>query len=437
MTRELKRPPRFYRALHWFWLGLALFWLGLIAGRLVWSHSLFWQMHVSLKSAVLELAVCFIFWYLHYCSSRNWAIVLQVELAGSIIAGGLLLAEGALLKRFNGSALIRIQKTYDGSLAAYSKEAIYARLLQFDGLEIAVFTPDTVADCRVRDLRWKHFTDRRGMRNPGPIDSADILLIGDSYTYGFGLDVSQSVAAHLEKSLGLKVAVLANANSGMFPKWLQLRALIDELNPKAIVCLVCHNDPLDDWEDAGKSWAERASAWTNDSSAPQPKILPKPPEDQLRRMIQLPLLRSLISPGASQLAGLMKVLLRGRQMDQRFSPNPPYWPMLAAQTKAMPSDDHPGWAVTFGSLERMRNLADSRRFPLATLPIMPPRLGPNVGMAELFEKRAKELKLPVISTRELTDHPSYFLPTDGHFSLEGNRVVSGWIAEWYKSTVSK
>lgn len=437
MTHKLKRPPRFYRALQWVWLGLAFFWLGLIAGRLLWSDSLFWQMHVSLKSAVLELAMIVIFWGLHYWPPRNWAMVLQAELAGCIIAGGLLFAEGILLKRFNGSALIRIQKTYDGSLAAYSREAIYARLLDFDGLKMAVFTTDIVAECRVRDLRWKHFTDRRGMRNPSQIDSADILLIGDSYTYGFGLDVSQSIAAHLEKSLGLKVAVLANANSGMFPKWLQLRALIDELNPKAIICLVCHNDPLDDWADAGKAWAERASAWTNDSSAPQPTILAKPPESQLKRIIQLPLLRSLVSPSASQLAGLMKVLLRSRQMDHRFSPTPPFWPMLAAQANAMPSDDHPGWAVTFGSLERIRELADSRRIPLATLPIMPPRLGPNVGMADLYEKRTKELKLPVIPTRELVDHPSYFLPTDGHFSPEGNRVVAGWIADWYLSTKSR
>ena len=437
MKPRLKPPPRFFRALRWFWLGLALVWLGLVAGRLVWSTSLFWQMHVSLKSAVAELAVLVVVWWLHFRPSRWWALVLQMELVGLIVTGGLLFTEGLLLKRFNGSALVRLQKTYDGSLAAYTTEAIYARLLHFDGLEMAVFTPDTVADCRVRDLRWRHATDARGMRNPSPVDSADILLIGDSYTYGFGLDVSQTIAAHLEKATGLKVAVLANANSGMFPKWLQLRACIDELKPKAIVCLVCHNDPLDDWQDAGLAWAERNAAWTNDPSAPQPHVSAKPTADQLQFMIQLPLLRSLVSPGASQLAGLMKVLLRGRQMDPRFSPNPPYWPMLAAQTQAMPSDDHPGWAVTFGSLGRMADLAASRKIAMTTLPVMPPRLGPNVGMADLFELKSRELKLPAISTRELTNHPDYFLPTDGHFSAEGNRVVANWIAEWYKTTVGR
>lgn len=437
MKPEYKPAPRFYHALHWFWLGLALVWLGLVVGRLAWGHSLFWQMHVSLKSAVAELAVLVVIWWLHFRPSRFWALVLKLEWVGLVVTCGLLFTEGLLLKQFNGSAMVRLQKTYDGALAAYTAEAIYARLLHFDGLEMAVFTPDTVADCRVRDLRWKHFTDARGMRNQSPIDSADILLIGDSYTYGFGLDVSQSIAAHLEKATGLKVAVLANANSGMFPKWLQLRAYIDQLKPKAIVCLVCHNDPLDDWQDAGQAWAARNSTWTNDTNAPQPHISPKPSADQLQLMIQLPLLRSLVSPGASQLAGIMKVVLRGRQMDARFSPNPPYWPMLAAQTQAMPSDDHPGWAVTFGSLARIRDLAESRQIQLTSLPIMPPRLGTTVGMAELFEQKAREIKLHVISTRELTNHPNYFLPTDGHFSAEGNRVVANWIAEWYKTTAGR
>ncbi len=428
-----KNAPRFYRAIHKIYLILAILLSLMIVTRLLWTHSQFWQMHFSVKSASIELLLLIFLWALHFWPSKRWAMILQMELAGFVILSGLFLTECVLLHRFNGTALIRLMKTYDGSTSVYSKEAIYARLLKFDGLSMAIFIPDTNAECQIRDVQWNHSVDHRGMRNPSPIQTADILLIGDSYTYGFGLDLSETLAAQLEKATGLKVAVLANANSGMFPKWLQLRACIDELKPKAVVCLVCHNDPLDDWIDAGEAWNERSATWSNAMESPQPTVLPKPNPDQLKYMIQLPLFRSMISPSASQIAGLMRILLRGQKMDPRFDPSPPYWPILEAQTHAMPSDDHPGWPITLGSLQRISELCQSRQVKMATLPIMPPKLGPNVNMANFFEMKSKELNLPMIPSRELTNHPNYFLPTDGHFSPEGNKAVAIWIANWYQS----
>lgn len=96
--------------------------------------------------------------------------------------------------------------------------------------------------CRLDNLEY-HTTlrsDRNGFRNPDTQAEADIALIGDSHTQGFGVEDDQTFAAVLQSRYGFRTRNLGIAS---YATWRELEALKAYSRGERIVVIqYCDND---------------------------------------------------------------------------------------------------------------------------------------------------------------------------------------------------
>jgi lysophospholipase L1-like esterase len=114
----------------------------------------------------------------------------------------------------------------------------------------------TETNGEIRSYRWHgalHIFDRNGMRRMTPFppkleDRCRILVVGDSLTYGTGIDEAQTYAATAERLLEQHYRVeflnlgVGGANSEDVLD--SIRRFMPELHPDLVVYGVCHNDFL-------------------------------------------------------------------------------------------------------------------------------------------------------------------------------------------------
>jgi lysophospholipase L1-like esterase len=97
--------------------------------------------------------------------------------------------------------------------------------------------PNQAGQVRYRDFAFAFTTDERGFRNAGPwAPRADVVAVGDSQTFGFGVGDHHGWVAALDRALGEHRAVNLGIN-GMAPHQ-QLRVLEafqDELRPRVVL----------------------------------------------------------------------------------------------------------------------------------------------------------------------------------------------------------
>lgn len=98
----------------------------------------------------------------------------------------------------------------------------------------------------VMDVQTNEFGHRDGARNPDA--EKTILLLGDSFTFGYGVDVSERFDTQLEALLDVPIDVI---NAGT-PGWGTAqevkygRAVLERFEPDVVVITFCGNDPQDD-----------------------------------------------------------------------------------------------------------------------------------------------------------------------------------------------
>ena len=105
--------------------------------------------------------------------------------------------------------------------------------------------PDFSREMYFNGYSWQHQTDSRGLRHPREIDSAPIVLLGDSMIYGHGVDQEDTVREQLERILQVPVANLG-VQGGSIHQELQL--LLDpglSLQPRLAILFFLKNDPGD------------------------------------------------------------------------------------------------------------------------------------------------------------------------------------------------
>ncbi|MEQ1654296.1 MAG: hypothetical protein ABL983_01650 [Nitrospira sp.] len=92
----------------------------------------------------------------------------------------------------------------NGILTKYSTKP--GGIYYFDPvLKMNFMLPSYSAEMTYNGYRWHHQTDLYGFRNHENRTRADILLLGDSNTYGHGLEIEQTVGSFLERLTGRTV----------------------------------------------------------------------------------------------------------------------------------------------------------------------------------------------------------------------------------------
>ncbi|MBS2035804.1 SGNH/GDSL hydrolase family protein [bacterium] len=93
----------------------------------------------------------------------------------------------------------------------------------------------------VNGYQWLHETDERGFRNP-PGTEHEILILGDSFIYGHGVNEPQTAASLLRNHRGWKIYNLARQGDSLWQHYILFRLWEEQLRPKHIILCVFGND---------------------------------------------------------------------------------------------------------------------------------------------------------------------------------------------------
>ncbi len=105
--------------------------------------------------------------------------------------------------------------------------------------------PQPQDDPRVQRLTWTHETDALGFRNRGLTPPADVVLLGDSFIYGHGVDLEGTVGHFLGERTGWRVANLGRQADCAFQEAYLLHAYIGVFKPRHVVYFYFENDIVD------------------------------------------------------------------------------------------------------------------------------------------------------------------------------------------------
>ena len=109
-------------------------------------------------------------------------------------------------------------------------------------LEISVLKPNVDVGCAWNGYRWHHHGDRYGYRNPYSVSQADLVLLGDSMTYGHGVEETSTAAHFLRQELGRTVVNLGWMGDSPIQYVARLRNYALPLHPLVVVVFFFQND---------------------------------------------------------------------------------------------------------------------------------------------------------------------------------------------------
>ena len=262
---------------------------------------------------------------------------------------------------------------------------------------------------------WTHRTDSLGFRNRPLAVPSDVVLLGDSFIYGHGVEFDSTVGALLAEQTGLRVANLARQGDGAFQEAYLLTEYIGVFRPRYVFYFFFENDFSD--LDAYLTPAEMG-AFINQPLDAIRYPAREPAEAVRERLAQNSSLRRRLWDGLylRKAWKWMKWRINRRQGDAGSpGPHDPY------------DSQSLEWRYTRKAIAYMGALASSHGANLVVVPII--QSFPEYR--DRLHGLAKELSLDYIDTGALTlADSSLWLPMDGHFSPRGARSMARLVARY-------
>ena len=138
-------------------------------------------------------------------------------------------------------------------------------------LRVVLHRPHAEARCSSHGYDWRHRSDAYGFRNPATWDSTDVVLIGDSFIYGHGVEEHHTVAHFLREELDARVTNLGRT-AASFPEYLAyLRNFALPLEPRVVVVFAFCNDFTDL---RGRRTPAQIRRFLERGEAPEAAVLP-------------------------------------------------------------------------------------------------------------------------------------------------------------------
>jgi GDSL-like Lipase/Acylhydrolase len=89
---------------------------------------------------------------------------------------------------------------------------------------------------------WDHKTDENGFRNPPDRQKKEILLLGDSFIYGHGVDDVSTVSHFLHSKFKRNVYNMAVQGNSIYEEYILARLHLDAFDPKTVIVFFYGND---------------------------------------------------------------------------------------------------------------------------------------------------------------------------------------------------
>ena len=278
-------------------------------------------------------------------------------------------------------------------------------------LRMNFMIPGLRASMYYNGYTWTHEADALGFRNRRVVIPAHVILLGDSFIYGHGVELESTVGHFLEQILGRPVANLARQGDSAFQEAYLLSAHVDVYRPRHVVYFYFENDVSD------------LSAHLT--------------EEAMRAFVATPL-ESIRYPPRMDVAQALRE--RERQLAKRrwqtlhrrsYVVRAWRWLKWSREASAAPDDDPGalGWQYTRKAIAYMQYVCERHGARLLVVPIAPT----NPRHLEIVRAIAADLSLPFVDTSALAGDPSMWLPRDGHFSPAGARRMAEMVAERLKA----
>ena len=296
-------------------------------------------------------------------------------------------------------------------------------------------------------------TDARGWRNQAALETADVLFVGDSQTYGFGVEIDETFAAHSETA-GRRCYQMANGSYGPV-QYVELVRRGLSLQPEVVVVTLYYGNDLVDAPDY--TGLEGAEALRAGEQGPRIRANPEPDSSEPPNLT-MTLVDGVLSHSRllNRAAEVVKSRLQGGALDQTPASVPfahetaaTIWqPQYRRRAlRAASANVRDGVAITRRCLEHIAELCGDAgaRLVVAVLPTkercyaawLGERAPALSGLAadEAAAHRAifaepiaagvqvVELLPALVAAMEGGRMP-WFASGDGHIASEGHRVVA-------------
>lgn len=249
---------------------------------------------------------------------------------------------------------------------------------------------------------WIHETDKYGFRNSEDKDRADILLLGDSFIYGHGLDYNKTVGHLLEKDTGLSVMNMARQGDTVYQEMYLLNKYGFNFQPKYVFYFFFLNDVEDI------------------------KLLLT--EEEMETFMQTPF-EDLIFKDKNIIKNDTPTIL-AKTLNKTVM-------FINALRDAVGNETNNNYTKTVNMnspeaqyLERaivqMKYESDSEGAEFIIVPIT---LGQH-NVFKTLEDIAKSENIPFIDIRSIENLGEHHLPNDGHFSEAGARALVSLLSEY-------
>lgn len=271
---------------------------------------------------------------------------------------------------------------------------------------------------------WHHDTDERAFRNP-PGTPHEILIFGDSFLYGHGIEEPQTAVAQLRNRYHWKVYNMARQGDSIWQEYILFRLWFDELKPKHIIICPFGNDF---WDIEGPR--------TKEDQLDPPEFKPGFTEE-VRANINNPDIRKPYGNWwtSSYCYRLVAMVKRRLQHRNDFHPE-------TDESRKVADFDREGHYYTLlfeDMLKRCRAAGCTVDMVyIDTATDTDYWREQQLKMGVFFKDLCARNQVPYYSTRELLKgHDEYVLPNDGHLNPKGNEVLAEFIARECPRTWSK
>ena len=268
-----------------------------------------------------------------------------------------------------------------------------------------------------------------GLRNAEPVSAANgqVWTMGDSMTFGFGVEHNETYAEQLQEILAQNVYNMAGPGNDVCGYFAMAKRLPAEIRPKAIVLGLSLENDVRPYDCSGRIRKE-----TQESAAA------KPPSSQLsltevkQFLTENSALYNFVVVSVKQLDFLNEILIAGGLMLREHTEKP----HLGAEKTAEFA------ALTALELSRLRKLYPDVPF---TVLMIPARLelrdssGSYKDLRETVSANIRNVEISVIDPfRELKKagfRKVHFLH-DGHWTPRGHAIAAKAVSDWMKAALA-
>lgn len=265
--------------------------------------------------------------------------------------------------------------------------------------------------------RWHHQTDQYGFRNQGNLATADIVLLGDSQTYGHGLEFEQTIGAALGRLTGRSVYNLGRQGDASLQEAYLLTEQIARLQPRVVLYLFTENDIRDLYFYRTDEELEAFAETPIDA-------ITFPPRMNVEAALRLREEQNAPEGSLAAIARRFSYLVRLYDSRQFIRREWAFSDRISDQKHDVNNAESIGWRYTRQAIAYMNRLAARHQATFVVVPT--PAM--NNHLIAILEDVAAAQRIPFLDTSimDKTDpsNAEFFLHRDGHFSASGAEAMA-------------